>query len=86
MATDNYKGTKAQKGAVKRYQAGRDAIMLRPTKEEGRAIRQAAEDAGESLQGFILGAVRARMEDNLAQAQEPAQPTPAAPEGQEKPE
>lgn len=76
MATDNYKGTEAQKGAVKRYQAGRDAIMLRPSKDEGREIRQAAADAGESLQGFILGAVRARMDSFLSQAQDAAQPTP----------
>lgn len=75
MATDNYKGTEAQKGAVKRYQAGRDAIMLRPSKDEGREIRQAATDAGESLQGFILGAVRARMDNYLSQAQDAAQPT-----------
>lgn len=76
MATDNYKGTEAQKGAVKRYQAGRDAIMLRPSKDEGREIRQAAEDAGESIQGFILGAVRARMDSCLSQAQDAAQLTP----------
>ena len=76
MATDNYKGTEAQKGAVKRYQAGRDAIMLRPSKDEGREIRQAAADAGESLQEFILGAVRTRMDSYLSQAQDAAQPTP----------
>ena len=76
MATDNYKGTEAQKGAVKRYQAGRDAIMLRPSKDEGREIRQAAADAGESLQGFSLGAVRARMDSYLSNAQNAAQPTP----------
>jgi uncharacterized protein (DUF1778 family) len=76
MATDNYKGTEAQKDAVKRYQAGRDAIMLRPSKDEGREIRQAAADAGESLQGFILGAVRARMDSYLSGAQDAAQPTP----------
>lgn len=76
MATDNYKGAEAQKGAVKRYQAGRDAIMLRPSKDEGREIRQAAADAGESLQGFILGAVRARMDSYLSKAQDAAQLTP----------
>ena len=76
MATDNYKGTEAQKVAVKRYQAGRDAIMLRPSKDEGRDIRQAAADAGESLQGYILEAVRQRMGEDLAGSQKPAQPTP----------
>lgn len=76
MATDKYKGTEAQKGAVKRYQAGRDAIMLRPSKDEGREIRQAAADSGESLQGFILGAVRERMDSYLSKDQDAAQPTP----------
>lgn len=83
MATDNYKGTDAQKVAVKRYQAGRDAIMLRPSKEEGRDIRQAAADAGESLQGYILEAVRQRMAaEDLAGSQEPAQPTPEGTEAE----
>lgn len=52
----------AQMQAVKRYQEGRDAIMLRPSKAEGHAIRQAAEDAGKSLQGYILEAVRLYMD------------------------
>ena len=48
--------------AVKRYQANRDAIMLRPDKETGAAIRAAASAAGQSTQQFILQAVRERME------------------------
>ena len=37
-------------------------IMLRPTKEEGAQIRQAAADAGQSVQGYVLGAVRVQMD------------------------
>ena len=40
--------------AVKKYQTTRDAIMLRPSKEDGARIRQAAADAGMSVQGFML--------------------------------
>lgn len=47
--------------AVKRYQATRDAIMLRPSKEQGKIIRDAAADAGQSVQAYILQAVRDRM-------------------------
>lgn len=46
---------------VKKYQATRDAIMLRPTKEEGAEIRAAAAAAGQSVQAYILDAVRERM-------------------------
>ncbi len=48
--------------AVKKYQAGRDAIMLRPSAEEGQKIREAATRSGTSLQQYILGAIRQRME------------------------
>ena len=47
--------------AVKRYQATRDAIMIRPSKETGQEIRTAAADAGQSVQAYILQAVRDRM-------------------------
>lgn len=47
--------------AVKKYQAGRDAIMLRPSKEDGQRIRKAAADAGQSVQAFILQAVNDRI-------------------------
>ncbi len=36
--------------------------MIRPTKEEGQAIRNAAKEAGQSVQAYILQAVRERME------------------------
>lgn len=57
----SYKGTAAEKQAVKKYQQSRDNIMIRPTKEEGAEIRTAAANAGESVQAYILQAVRERM-------------------------
>lgn len=54
--------TEAQKRAVKKAQAKCDAIMLRPPKEEGTAIRAAAAAAGQSTQQYVLQAVRDRME------------------------
>lgn len=56
--------TEAQKRAVKKAQSKCDAIMLRPPKEEGAAIRQAAADAAQSVQGYILDAVRLKMAAN----------------------
>lgn len=53
--------TEAQKRAVKKAQSKCDAIMLRPSKVEGAAIRQAAADAGQSVCGYILDAVRVKM-------------------------
>lgn len=38
------------------------SITLRPSKELDEQIRQAAQEAGESLSGYILEAVRRRME------------------------
>ena len=49
--------------AVKKYQANRDAIMLRPSKEDGKEIREAAARAGQSVQAYILQAVRDRMQN-----------------------
>lgn len=42
---------------VKKYQATRDAIMLRPSKEDGAIVRKAASDAGMSVQAFVMQAV-----------------------------
>lgn len=53
-----YKGTEAEKRAVREYQRNRDNIMIRPSKEEGAKIRQAAADAGKSVQAFILDVLR----------------------------
>ena len=43
------------------YNAKCDAIQIRPLKPEGEAIREAAKTAGQSLQGYILQAVRQKM-------------------------
>ena len=45
-----------------RYNAKCDFIAIKPRKEAGKEIREAAEAAGQSLQGYILQAVRERME------------------------
>lgn len=53
--------SEAQKRANIAYNRRQDAIMLRPDKETGAAIRQAAQDAGKPLQRFILDAVLEKM-------------------------
>lgn len=53
--------TPAQIRANVKYNRGRDNIMIRPTKEEGQLIRQAA-DAGQSVQQYILDTLRKRRE------------------------
>ena len=53
-----YKGTEAEKKAVREYQKRQDNIMIRPSKEEGAKIRQAAVDAGKSVQAFIFDVLR----------------------------
>lgn len=45
-----------------KYNKSRDNIMIRPSKEIGQQIRQAAADAGQSVQQYILQAVSDRME------------------------
>lgn len=45
-----------------RYNSKCDYISLRPIKEKGEAVREAAKQAGQSLQGYILQAVEERME------------------------
>jgi len=54
----SYKGTEAEKKAVREYQKRQDNIMIRPSKEEGAKIRHAAADAGKSVQSFILDILR----------------------------
>ena len=53
--------TKAQRKAVSAYQKRQDNIMIRPSKDDGARIRQAAADAGMSVQAFILDTLRARI-------------------------
>lgn len=51
----------AHKRASKKWNESRDNIMIRPSKDEGQQIRQAAAEAGQSVQAFILDAVRTKM-------------------------
>lgn len=51
-----------KRASLDRYNATCDYISIRPKKEIGQEIRAAAEAAGQSLQGYILQAVRERME------------------------
>ena len=73
--------TDAQKRAVKKAQSKCDAIMLRPPKEEGAAIRAAAAAAGQSTQQYILQAVQERMEQTAGSTQEATGGPTAAPAG-----
>lgn len=60
--------SEAKKAADKRYTQKLDQIMIRPYKEEGTAIRAAAANAGQSVQSYVLDAVRERMErDNFSE-------------------
>ena len=54
--------TDAQRAAVLRHQAKLDRIVIQPSKEEGMKIRQAAANAGQSVQGYILHAIKERLE------------------------
>ena len=45
-----------------KYNKSRDNIMIRPRKDIGQQIRQAAADAGQSVQQYILQAVNDRMQ------------------------
>ena len=53
--------TEAQKKASIKWNSSRDNIMIRPDKETGAQIRQAAADAGQSVQQYILQAVADKM-------------------------
>lgn len=53
----------AQKRASYKWNSSRDNITIRPTKEEGQEIRAAAADAKQSVQQYILQAVRDRMQE-----------------------
>lgn len=54
--------TEAQIKANVKYNRSKDNIMVRPDKDEGKQIRQAAADAGKSVQAYILQAVREYMD------------------------
>ncbi len=59
--------SEAKKAADKRYGAKLDQIMVRPYKHEGAAIRIAAAERGQSVQSYILQAVRDRMSRERAE-------------------
>lgn len=58
--------SEAKKAADKRHTAKLDNIMVRPYLEEGAVIRAAAAAAGKSVQGYVLEAVREKMERERA--------------------
>lgn len=45
----------------KRYHDKLDRLVIQPYKEQGQQIRQAAQAAGQSLQGYVLQACEERM-------------------------
>lgn len=49
-----------------KYNKSRDNIMIRPSKEIGQQIRQAAAEAGQSVQQYILQAVNDRMNTEVS--------------------
>ena len=65
--------TDAQKRASTAYNRRQDNIMIRPSKAEGALIRAAAAEAGQSVQGYILDTLRARLQ---ADGQLPPVPAP----------
>ncbi len=58
--------TQAKKDGNARHIAKLDVIKIQPYKEEGTAIRAAAAAAGQSVQAYVLRAVRAQMERERA--------------------
>ena len=62
MNDNEKKSSQAQINASVKYNKKQDNIMIRPSKEEGAGIRAAAEQAGQSVQAYILQAIRERME------------------------
>ncbi len=55
----------AHKKASYKWNSSRDNIMIRPDKEEGQAIRQAAAEAGQSVQAWVLGCCREKIEKGV---------------------
>lgn len=52
----------AKRASNARYAATLDQLRVQPSKTEGAAIRAAAAAAGQSVQAYILQAVRERMQ------------------------
>ena len=68
--------TEAKRRANAAYQRRQDNIMIRPSKAEGALIRAAAAARGQSVQGYILETLRARLQ---ADGQLPPVPAPTDP-------
>ena len=56
--------SEAKTRASVKYNRSRDNIMIRPSKEDGARIREAAAEAGLSVQRFILTLVLAYINDD----------------------
>jgi len=62
VRSDNMPVSDSRRRANDKYNAKCGRIELRPLREDVEAIRAVAAEAGQSLQGYILQAVRERME------------------------
>lgn len=62
--------SEARRRGNDKYNAKCDRIIIQPLKAKGAEIRQAAQRAGESLQGYILRAIDDRMERDAQDAQD----------------
>lgn len=71
--------SKAQIRANVEYNRRHDSITIRPDKEIGARIRAAAAEAGQSVQGYILDTLRARLQADGQMPPAPA-PTDATPD------
>ena len=49
---------------TKKYQQKCDAIMLRPSKEKGKEIREAAKKAGMTVTAYIMEAIEEKTQKN----------------------
>ena len=72
--------TDAQKRASTNYNRKQDNIMIRPSKEEGATIRAAAAAAGKSVQGYVLEAVREKMQRETATGRKSPEDAPVQPQ------
>lgn len=66
MPDGENKTSQKQISYVKKYQGKRDAIMLRPSKEDGLKLRTAAANIGKSVQAFVMETMLEKIEkENL---------------------
>ena len=56
--------SQAHNAANVRYNKRMDAIMIRPDRETGQQIRQAAKDAGQPLQRWIIDKLLQAIQDD----------------------